>query len=109
MLGPSPMEWIVIAALALIVLGPARLPEVARSVGRGVREMRDALQGVGDEHDSDLTPLAEHEDAVSQSDYDGEEGEDPEAELDSATEPEPPVEIDSTPEASAAAEPQQPG
>ena len=34
-----------IAVIALIVLGPKRLPEAARSVGKGMREMRDAFQG----------------------------------------------------------------
>lgn len=33
----------VIAVIALIVLGPKRLPEMARSVGRGMREFRAAL------------------------------------------------------------------
>jgi TatA/E family protein of Tat protein translocase len=49
-LSPSPMEFMVIAAIALIVLGPARLPDVARSVGKGMREMRDSFQGMADEH-----------------------------------------------------------
>lgn len=52
-LAPSPMELIVIAVIALIVLGPNRLPEAARSVGRGIREMRDSFQGVGDDEDDD--------------------------------------------------------
>ena len=40
---PGPLEWLVIAAIALIVLGPKRLPETARALGRGVRELREAL------------------------------------------------------------------
>ncbi len=100
-MGPSPMEWIVIAALALIVLGPAKLPEVARSVGRGLREMREALQGVGDEEDGDLSPLGAHGDEdLEDDDYDSEEDADPDAELDSATEPETAVELDSASEPS---------
>ena len=39
----SPLELMVIAVIALIVLGPQRLPEMARSVGRGMREFRAAL------------------------------------------------------------------
>ena len=39
------MEFIVIGIIALIVLGPARLPEVARNVGRGMREFRAAISG----------------------------------------------------------------
>ena len=41
----SPLEIGVIAMIALIVLGPAKLPELARSVGRGMREFRGALSG----------------------------------------------------------------
>ena len=49
-LSPSPMELVVILVIALIVLGPSRLPETARSIGRGMREFRDSLQG-SDEDD----------------------------------------------------------
>ena len=52
-LSPSPMEIMVIAVIALIVLGPSRLPEAARSLGRGLREMRDSFQGNDDEDDDD--------------------------------------------------------
>jgi sec-independent protein translocase protein TatA len=48
---PGPLELMVILAVALIVLGPARLPEAARSVGRGMRELKESLQGGDDEHD----------------------------------------------------------
>jgi Sec-independent protein translocase protein TatA len=33
------------------VLGPAKLPEAARSVGRGVRELKESLAGNDDEDD----------------------------------------------------------
>jgi sec-independent protein translocase protein TatA len=49
---PAPMELIVILGIALLVLGPARLPEAARSLGRGLRELRQTLQH-GDEEDDD--------------------------------------------------------
>lgn len=48
-LSPSPMELVVILVIALIVLGPSRLPETARSIGRGMRELRDSLQGSNDD------------------------------------------------------------
>ena len=41
----GPMELIVILAIALIVLGPKKLPEVGRSIGRGMREFKDSLAG----------------------------------------------------------------
>lgn len=52
-LSPSAPELIVILIIALLVLGPSRLPETARSLGRGVRELRDTLQGIGDHDDDD--------------------------------------------------------
>lgn len=45
----GPLEIAVLAIIALLVLGPQRLPEAARSVGKGMREMRNALQGGGDD------------------------------------------------------------
>ncbi len=48
---PGPLEWLVIGVIALIVLGPKRLPEAARSVGRGVRELKAALSADDDEPD----------------------------------------------------------
>ena len=39
-------EIIIVLVIALLVLGPKRLPEVGRSVGRGMREFKDSLSGV---------------------------------------------------------------
>lgn len=47
----GPMELIVILAIALIVLGPKKLPEVGRSVGKGMREFKDAISGEHDDRD----------------------------------------------------------
>jgi sec-independent protein translocase protein TatA len=50
---PGPLELLVILGIALIVLGPKKLPDAARSVGRGVREFKETLQGVNDYDDDD--------------------------------------------------------
>ena len=50
---PGPLELIVILVVALIVLGPKRLPDAARSVGRGMREFRESLSGYEDPYDAD--------------------------------------------------------
>ena len=38
-----------ILVVALIFLGPSRLPGAARSVGKGMREFRESLAGIGDD------------------------------------------------------------
>jgi len=39
----GPLEIALIAIIALLVLGPARLPDAARSVGKGMREFKQSL------------------------------------------------------------------
>jgi len=46
---PGPLELMVILVVALIVLGPARLPDAARSVGKGMREFKESLSGPDDD------------------------------------------------------------
>ncbi len=48
---PGPLELMVILVVALIVLGPQKLPEAARSVGRGMRELKESLTSDDDESD----------------------------------------------------------
>jgi sec-independent protein translocase protein TatA len=48
---PGPLELMVILVVALIVLGPQRLPEAARSVGRGMRELKESLTMDDDERE----------------------------------------------------------
>ena len=47
----SPLEIVVLLVIALVVLGPQRLPEMARSLGKGMREFRAAL--TSDSHDDE--------------------------------------------------------
>lgn len=47
----GPMELIIVLAIALIVLGPKKLPEAGRAVGKGMREFKDSLSG--DSRDDD--------------------------------------------------------
>ena len=61
MWSPGPMEMIVILFLALLFFGK-RLPEVARSLGRGVKEFKGGLK---DGHDESLAgELTENESGV---------------------------------------------
>jgi sec-independent protein translocase protein TatA len=49
----GPMELIVVLAIALIILGPKRLPDAGRSLGRGLREFKDSVGG-REPHAADL-------------------------------------------------------
>jgi Tat protein translocase TatB subunit len=48
MLNVGPLELLVVLAVALIVVGPERLPELARSVGRALRQFREVQDEVRD-------------------------------------------------------------
>jgi sec-independent protein translocase protein TatA len=41
----NPVHILFLAAVALVVLGPKRLPELARAAGKSMREFREALNG----------------------------------------------------------------
>jgi sec-independent protein translocase protein TatA len=47
----SPVHLLFLGAVALIVLGPKRLPEVARALGKGMREFREAMNVESHEDD----------------------------------------------------------
>jgi sec-independent protein translocase protein TatA len=56
----GPMELIIVLAIALIVLGPKKLPEAGRSLGKGLREFKDSLSGERRE-DEDEPPAIKSE------------------------------------------------
>jgi Tat protein translocase TatB subunit len=49
MFGIGTPELLVILVVALIVVGPKRLPEVARALGKGLAELRRATSGLTEE------------------------------------------------------------
>jgi sec-independent protein translocase protein TatA len=55
----GPLEIVVVLIIALIVFGPKRLPELGRSLGKGIREFRGSLSG--DDSDDDEPPRQELE------------------------------------------------
>jgi len=46
----SPVHLLFLGAVALMVLGPKRLPELARALGKGIREFRESID-VGSKED----------------------------------------------------------
>jgi sec-independent protein translocase protein TatA len=53
MVNVGPMELIIVLVIALLVLGPKRLPEAGRAVGKGMREFKDSLSGITHDDDED--------------------------------------------------------
>ena len=51
----QPLDLMVLALFAFLVLGPKRFPEVARSLGRWLREARTAFSSLAESHTSDQT------------------------------------------------------
>jgi sec-independent protein translocase protein TatA len=52
----GPLEIIVVLIIALVVFGPKRLPELGRSLGRGIREFRGSVSGDDDEDEDERPP-----------------------------------------------------
>lgn len=44
----GPMELVVVMIIALIVIGPKKLPEVGKSLGNGMREFKNSISGASD-------------------------------------------------------------
>jgi sec-independent protein translocase protein TatA len=57
----GPLEIIVVLIIALVVFGPKRLPELGRSLGRGIREFRGSVSGDRDDEDEDEQHPSRHE------------------------------------------------
>ena len=45
---PGPLELIIVLVIALIVLGPGKLPDVGAALGKGIREFRRASSDLQD-------------------------------------------------------------
>ena len=53
----GPMELVIVLVIALIILGPKRLPEAGKSLGRGMREFKNSIAGMN-QNDEDDEPAA---------------------------------------------------
>jgi sec-independent protein translocase protein TatA len=49
----GPLELVVVLIIALVIFGPKRLPELGRSMGKGIREFRGSISGNDDDDDEE--------------------------------------------------------
>jgi sec-independent protein translocase protein TatA len=49
----GPLELVVVLIIALVIFGPKRLPELGRSMGKGIREFRGSISGKGDDDEEE--------------------------------------------------------
>jgi sec-independent protein translocase protein TatA len=54
----GPFELAIVLIIALIVFGPKRLPELGKSLGKGIREFKGSINGEHDEEEpTQATPV----------------------------------------------------
>jgi sec-independent protein translocase protein TatA len=51
---PGGMEWIWIVLVVVLLFGGKKIPELARGIGKGIRDFNDAKKGVKDEIESGM-------------------------------------------------------
>ena len=54
---PGPLELVIILVIALLILGPGKLPDVGSALGKSIREFRKASSDLGDSVKIDTSPL----------------------------------------------------
>ena len=58
---PGPLEIVILLVIVLLIFGPKRLPDLGRSLGRGMREFKDSVTGKDDSDDDEPRRLAQTE------------------------------------------------
>ncbi len=49
MFGIKGMEWVILLVIVLLIFGPAKIPALAKSVGKAITEFRKGVKGVKDD------------------------------------------------------------
>ena len=63
----GPLEVAIVLIIALVVFGPKRLPELGKSLGKGLNEFREGMSNLGgddDDEDDDLEEAATEQGAL---------------------------------------------
>ncbi|MBB6463910.1 sec-independent protein translocase protein TatA [Flammeovirga kamogawensis] len=59
---PGGFEWIIIGLVVLLLFGAKRIPELARGLGSGIREFKDAKSQISDEIEKGIKEEEKKED-----------------------------------------------
>jgi sec-independent protein translocase protein TatA len=51
----QPTHLIFLLAIALLIFGPRKLPELGQGLGKGIRGFKDALRGISEESEASAT------------------------------------------------------
>jgi sec-independent protein translocase protein TatA len=62
----GPLELAIVLIIALVIFGPKRLPELGKSLGRGMREFKTSISGEGSDDDDDDDDPPEIENGVEE-------------------------------------------
>jgi sec-independent protein translocase protein TatA len=54
-------EVIIVLVIVLLIFGPKRLPDLGRSLGKGMREFKDSITGKDDDEEKPELTAAAHE------------------------------------------------
>ena len=65
---PGPMEMMIIAGIAVLLFGK-RLPEVGRSLGKGIVEFKKGIRGIEDELETATSGSSQVSNDISEPDY----------------------------------------
>jgi sec-independent protein translocase protein TatA len=57
----GPWEIAILVLVVLLVFGPKRLPEMGRSLGKGMREFKNSITGKENDEERHQLPVAEPE------------------------------------------------
>jgi sec-independent protein translocase protein TatA len=57
----GPLEIGIVLVIALLVFGPKRLPELGKSLGRGIREFKGSIGGHDDDDEDDVKKISASE------------------------------------------------